>query len=101
MFISTLIIIITYYILLNSFKNWLIVIILSLVSVFGIGTLLKSYTWKIPVLTIPLVFMWHGVAAFTSDQSIIYTMVYEIPFIIITTFFTIGFHIFSEPQKVD
>ncbi|KGK91480.1 hypothetical protein DP73_03425 [Desulfosporosinus sp. HMP52] len=102
--ILTLTTTITYLILLNNIKYWLIVMFISLLSVFGIGILFeKSYTWKIPVSTIPLIFMWHSFVAFSTDQSPIYTMIYEIPFIIITTIFTMGFHIFSmsDSEKSD
>lgn len=91
--ISTMIMLIPYYIHLkhiNEIKFLLLEILFSLLIAFLIKIKFKKlYTWKIPV---GLCFI--SAIYSSTDSAVILASLFVIPFIIMTTLFSIGFHIF-------
>jgi len=101
--ISVVIIIIgTYYwisfqLYLNLMQFWLMGIALSFIVVYVLHKVLKL--WQIPIVTIGLDLIYHSQYTSSGDGGMMAYYLVEIPFVILTIVFTIGFFIFSKVKS--
>lgn len=99
---AVIIIVVTYYWIsfkfyINLTLFWLMGIALSFMIVFVLHKILKL--WQIPIVTIIFDQIYHSQYTSSGDGGMMAYYFVEIPFVLVTILFTMGFYIFSKVKS--